>query len=290
MTDSPWYLKNYQEQFSAKAERRVLGSIEHVLAQEMKERNSFRDTKHLHPSDLAKNDWCPRRTYMSITDTEVSDPQYFSLARMNIFAEGHSIHGKWQKWMWETGNLVGNWGCNKCGHRWMGKSPQLCPQCVSTDIKYREVPIYNDEHHIIGHADGEWEDDRGRALIEIKSVGLGTIRWDAPKLYEGYKTGDIDLEGLWKKIKRPLLPHRRQINLYMYCRKIDHAIVIYEFKANQDVKEFHLTLDMEIVQPMLDGAKQVLQALEDGVMPDRPERARKSGMCKFCEFKKGCWE
>ena len=288
---TPWYLTDYQKQFSAKSNERVLPKIEAVVSQQMMERNSHRDTVHNHPSELAKNNWCPRASFYKITGQVESNPEHSSLRRLNVFAEGNAIHSKWQKWMWDTGCLVGNWRCNACDHGWMGKSPQYCPnpKCGSRDIIYREVPIFDEEHMIIGHADGEWEDSQGRALIEIKSVGLGTIRWDAPELYEGYEKGDLTLDELWKRIKRPLLPHRRQINLYMHCRKIDKAIVIYEWKPSQEIKEFHLTYDPALVAPMLAGAKQVKEAVETGVLPPRPVGFMKSKHCLFCPFKKECW-
>lgn len=293
LTDGqPWYLQNYQERFSAKKERRVLSRIETVLEHQLEEKNAQRDTVHCHPSDLSKNDWCPRATYYKITGEVETDQSSSSLRRMNVFAEGHAIHDKWQKWMWQTGCLIGDWQCTRCSHRWTGKSPTACPDCGSAQkyIVYREVPIYDPEHMIIGHADGEWEDSNGLALIEIKSVGLGTIRWDAPDLYAGYESGELTLDDLWKRIKRPLLPHRRQINLYMYCRDLDKAIVIYEWKPTQEVKEFHLSYDKALVQPMLDGALLVKQAVSDQIPPPKPEAARKGGMCKFCPFKSKCWE
>lgn len=288
-TETPWYLTDYKKQFSARSHERVLPKIEAVVSQQMKERNFKRDTLHNHPSELAKNDWCPRASYYKITGVAESDPSHSSLRRLNVFAEGNYIHDKWQRWMWDTGCLVGNWRCNVCGHGWMGKSPEECPECGSGDLRYLEVPIFDEEHMIIGHADGEWEDSQGRALIEIKSVGLGTIRWDAPDLYAGYEKGDLSLDDLWKRIKRPLLPHRRQINLYMYCRKIDKAIVIYEWKPSQEIKEFALSYDHTLVQPMLTGAKMVKRAVETGEIPDRPVGFRKSKECLFCPFKKECW-
>jgi len=286
---TPWYLTDYKKQFAAKSTERVLPKVEAVASQQMLARNSKRDTVHNHPSELSKNNWCPRASVYKITGQVETDPSHSNLRRMNIFAEGHSIHDKWQKWMWDTGCLVGNWRCNLCGHGWMGKSPLVCPECMRPDIKYLEVPIFDEEHMIIGHADGEWEDSQGRALIEIKSVGLGTIKWDAPELYEAYEKGDLTLDELWKRIKRPLIPHRRQINLYMHCRKIDKAIVLYEWKPSQEVKEFHLSYDAALVKPMLEGAKLVKEAVEQGTLPPRPQGFRKSKECLFCPFKQECW-
>lgn len=291
MSEQPWYLKNYQEKFSAKDNQRLLPRIEAAMAVEQADRNSHRDTKHLHPSEMSKEDWCPRSTWYKIVDTEESDPQSMNLKRMNIFAEGHNIHDKWQRWMWKAGGLVGRWSCNACHVEWEATSPENCIRCGSSDLRYKEVPISNAKYRIIGHADGIWEDSKGKAVVEIKSVGLGTIRWDAPKLYEGYEKGDLSLDDLWKTIKRPLTTHRRQVNLYMYCLGIEEAIVLYEWKPSQDVKEFHIKYDPELAQPLLDGAAYVIDCLEDGSIPVRPDTAynKSCNTCRFCSYKTLCW-
>ena len=291
MSEQPWYMKNYKEQFSAKDTQRLLPKIEAALAIEQAERNAHRDIHHLHPSEMCKDNWCARSSYYKITEVEESDARSFNLKTMNIFAEGNNIHDKWQRWMWKAGGLLGKWKCKQCYHEWEGKSPEKCPECSSLDIRYAEVAIRSDDHRIIGHADGVWEDSEGQAVIEIKSVGLGTVRWDAPKLYEGYENGELSLDELWKRIKRPLTTHRRQVNLYMHCLGIDKAIVIYEWKPSQDVKEFQLSYDSELVQPMLDGATEVIDALREKVVPSRPIRAthKSCEFCRFCSYKSHCW-
>jgi rubrerythrin/CRISPR/Cas system-associated exonuclease Cas4 (RecB family) len=285
----PWYLRNYTQQFTAKDEYRLLSRVESVLGQQIAEKNGQRDTAHIHPSEMSKHDWCERASYYQITGEDVSDPESFSLRRLNIFAEGHYIHEKWQEWMWRAGGLVGVFRCHRCGYGWMDKSPERCPECGSNDLRYREVPIQNDEYLILGHADGEWEDSTGRALVELKSIGLGTIRFDAPALYIAYEQKQIDLDELWRRIKRPLMAHRKQINLYMYVRALFNAIVIYEWKPTQEVKEFHLTYDDALVRPLLAKAKKVVDALHDEIPPPRPAPARDSPLCKMCPFKTKCW-
>jgi len=291
LSDKPWYMKNYQEQFSAKDTQRILPKIETAIALEQAERNSHRDTKHLHSSEMAKENWCPRSTWYKIMDTEESDPQSMNLKRMNIFAEGHNIHDKWQRWMWKAGGLVGNWKCLTCDYKWEDRSPGMCPICSSDDIKYAEVSLSSERYKIIGHADGIWEDAHGKAVVEIKSVGLGTIRWDAPKLYEGYENGDLTLDGLWAKIKRPLTTHRRQVTLYMMCLGIHDAVIIYEWKPSQDVKEFRLKYDPDLIAPILEGADEVLDALESETPPPRHLTAtsKSCNTCRFCPYKTHCW-
>lgn len=286
-----WHqVASYKKRFSAKGDQRILPVIESVMVDEMEARNADRDTEHLHPSDLAKGDWCPRATYYKLTGVDESNPQSNTLRRMNIFRTGHDIHDKWQDWMRRAGILWGDWRCVDCGHEFTELSPKECPHCHSSrGFKYLEVGVYNRKYHIIGNTDGWIKDEQGDALVEIKSIGLGTVRWEAPKLYEGYENGDLDMDGVWKAIKRPFASHLRQLYLYLFCLSLEKGIIIYENKATQEVKEFHVTLDMDVVQPMLDGAATVLDALEDEVAPGIPEGFMKSKQCRFCPFKDHCW-
>lgn len=289
----PWYLKEYKSIIQKGTEKRVLGRIEKILMQESLDRNAHRDTVHLHPSEMAKENWCPRSSYYNIMASEYSDPQSFNFHRLNIFEEGHSIHDKWQRWMWKAGILYGWWLCDFCEHRWEALAPEECPSCRTAEyIRYQEVPVRSEEFRIIGHADGHIKDDNGDALVEIKSVGLGTIKWDAPNLYSAYEKGDIKLDELWKRIKRPLTAHARQIQLYMYCTGIHDAVVIYEWKPTQEVREFHLRFSDDVVSPLLVGAADVIDAIEDEIPPKRPEAATSKSckFCQFCPFKSHCWE
>ena len=81
---------------------------------------------------------------------------------------------------------------------------------------------------IIGHADGIVSDKKGRTLIEIKSVGLGTIRWEAPDLYNQYTTERLSIDDVWKKLRQPFASHVRQRMLYMHCTGIHELVFLYE--------------------------------------------------------------
>jgi hypothetical protein len=287
-SDSPWYLKNYKESLTKSG--RIIPKVEVALAKKSADRNSTRDTQHLHPSELSKKLWCPRSSWYQITGAPKA-AESFSLQRLNVFEEGHSIHHKWQQWLWDAGLLVGRWYCVDCESTWFAKSPSLCFSCGSTRLKYREVPLRDDEHRIIGHADGEIEDSRGRALIEIKSVGVGTVRFEKPSLFADYQIGKLTIDDVWKNIKSPFMSHIRQGQLYMHCRKVDSIVFIYEWKPTQAVKEFEVKYNADIVEPILAGCKTVMHHLELNVAPDKPAWAtsRSCEGCKFCLFKKECY-
>lgn len=289
MTDQPWYLKNYKDLVKSKG--RVVPLVEMEMIKEYQSKGAQRETEHLHPSELSKKDWCARSAYYKIKDYPAS-PDNYSGTRLNVFAEGNNIHSKWQKWLWKAGILSGLWQCTDCDNLWYAISPDLCPSCSGARLHYREVPVRDDQYRILGHADGEIQDKEGRALIEIKSVGVGTVRFEKPTLYNDYASGVLTIDEMWKNIKSPFASHVRQGHIYMHCRKIDTIIFIYEWKPTQEIKEFVLKYNPDIINPILDNCKLVMSHLDDNVVPDRPEWARNKSCqgCKYCPYKKVCWE
>lgn len=288
MSDVPWNLQDYKK--SMRSRGRLIPLVEATAQAEALAKNSKRDTAHLHPSELSKKDWCSRAAVYKILGVSGA-PESNSFGRLNVFAEGNAIHEKWQTWLWKAGVLSGDWSCEDCGARWSDLAPNTCSGCHSSRIRYSEVPIHNDEHRILGHADGTIVDKEGVALIEIKSVGVGTVRFEKPSLFMDYSKGEVTLDEMWKAIKTPFASHMRQGNLYMYCTGIHTIVFIYEWKPTQEVKEFVVKYNEDIVAPLLDNCKTVIKHLDDGLVPDRPSWAESSTSsgCKFCSYKKECW-
>lgn len=239
---------------------RLLAPVERILLEQNIKNNEERDSLHLHPSEICKRDWCPRSSWYKIKGYPAPADSY-TLQRLNIFAEGHLIHQKWQNWLKEAGVLV-----------------------------QAEVPIKDEEHHIIGHADGVISDKHGSAVIEIKSIGLGTIRMEDYGLFAPYNRKEINADELWNSIKAPFSSHVRQTQLYMHCLGIHDAIILYEWKANQDVKEFAISFQPDIVEQILASCHTVVRALEDNEAPARPAWLTKEHRtCKMCPYKKECY-
>lgn len=284
---SDWASKDYKQSFKSRG--RIIPAVERALMRETVVRNEHRDTLHLHPSEISKKDWCPRASWYKIKGHPVP-PESLSFQRLNIFAEGHSIHEKWQRWLHQAGLLSGLWECRDCTNTFYADAPNICQSCFSTAIKYKEVPIRNDELHIMGHSDGEIIDEQGRSLIEIKSVGIGTVRWENPSLFHGYQNKELTIDGVWKNIKKPFASHIRQGTIYMHCRKIDTIVFIYEWKPTQDVKEFVVEYQPEIMEPIIQGCKSVVEHLDGDTPPPRTTWASVAHPeCKKCPFYKECW-
>jgi len=237
---------------------RITGPLErYILAREPE----FRDQSYLHPSDLIKSEWCALHAYHQLTGNYVATQDKPTLRTQSIFDEGHAIHHKWQTWIKQMGNLYGLWSLRDGTTEWG----------TSLDGDYREVPLQSKKHKIKGHSDG-WVKGLGNDfLIEIKSMGAGTIRMEAPSILIG---ANGDLEAAWRAIKQPFRSHMLQGQVYLHlCHLMveegliesapESIVFIYELKANQDYKEFEVMYDPEYVADIFENALDVAWAVDN---------------------------
>lgn len=243
----------------------------------------------IHPSELAGEDFCPRAVWYRLMGLE-EDSDVVPLTREVIFEAGHEYHQKWQNWLWKAGRLGGHFACLMCGVAWEDVSPMECRECGAPFrlLAYKEVPVFDEAYNIGGHGDGlvvplPDEDDPTR-LLEIKSIGEGTIRWDAPSMLvkhshdvDGKKI--IDLRGVWRDLKQPLMSHLRQVTIYGRILGIEEAVLIYEFKPTGQLKEFVVKLRHEAVEPRFEAALEIMNATKTGVAPTCSKRG---GGCDRC--------
>ena len=264
-----------------KRETRLMGALErHVLAQPFDER----DQSYIHPSDIIKAEWCAVAQYHAIKGNYVETRDKTTLRLASIFAEGHTIHAKWQKWFKEMGVLYGKWYVPSTGeHVWSTSTGYS-----SDDIVYNEVPLRSDKYMMRGHADGWIKGLGDDCLIEIKSIGTGTIRMEMPAMLAQYNN-DIDV--VWKNIRTPLRSHQLQGQVYLHlCHLMleegllpsapDEIVFIYELKANQEYKEFVVKYNPEYTAEIFDKARDVAWAVENDREPVCNINLQKG--CKRC--------
>lgn len=265
-----------------KREPRLLGDIERHL---MRRPLGDRSTTVLHPSEIIKNDFCYKYSYYLMTGGE-SKKEKPNLRLQSIFDEGHFIHAKWQKWFQEMGVLYGNFKCSACLTITTGISPK-CHACFRKDtMVYDEVTLVDNNLRITGHTDGWIKGIGNDCLIEIKSIGSGTFRYEAPELL---LDNDGDIFKAFNSIKRPFRSHLLQGQMYLELAKRmfgdeapNEIVFLYELKADQSYKEFTVKADYEIVDRIFFKAEKVVKALEAEVMPEcnlNPEEG-----CKSCNL------
>ena len=103
-----------------------------------------------------------------------------------------------------------------------------------------EVPIENADYEIKGHTDGIIEINGIKGILEIKSI-------NSSGFYSLYS---------------PKEDHLIQVNVYMFCTGIERAVLLYECKDNQELKEFYVKLDAGILNPILNKIRTVQQMNE----------------------------
>lgn len=263
-----------------KSNPRLIGDLErHLMARPLEDRS----TTVLHPSEMVKTDWCLRASYFALTGVPVKKDKP-NLRLQSIFDEGHSIHAKWQNWFQEMGVLYGKFQCQVCGAYATGTSP-ACWDCSNvTTMVYKEVTLVDKELKIAGHTDGWIKGIGDDCLIEIKSIGAGTLRFEAPELLA---KADGDLTKAWRSIRRPFGTHIRQGQMYLELAKRmfgDDApkeiVFLYELKADQDYREFTIKADYEFVEPIFEKAKIVVDAVAAGTPIECTNRGPLG--CKQC--------
>lgn len=259
---------------------RVLGDLERHLQARPK---GDRSTTVLHPSEIIKRDWCKRASYFLLLGYPkvAANPV---LRMQNIFDEGHYIHAKWQRWFQEMGYLHGDFKCQRCDGITTGTSPQACEHCGAdwSKLIYDEVTLIDDDLRIAGHTDGHLKGLGNDTLIEIKSIGPGTLRSEAPQLM---KDAEGDFMKAWSNVRRPFGPHILQGQIYLELKErmgdpISEIVFLYELKADQSFKEFVIKKDYELVRHVFDGALKVVRAIEEGTPP--PCSNNLGGTCPQC--------
>lgn len=245
----------------------------------MKERSLLeppRAADVLHPSDISQTGWCPRAGYFKLKNPPA--PEYLTFRQRSIFEHGHTTHARYQSALADLGKLEGFWRCQTCGHKFYHQGRPVCRKCNGTAADYKELTLADPDLMISGHTDGLLFQER--AILEIKTVGEGTVRYYAPQLhaahtYEVDGKQVVDLKGLWDSIRRPFSAHLRQGMTYAYLlrrrqrtAKVDKVAYLYESKMTQDVKEFVVKYDESLIDPILSGAEAIAKAVRgEGPIP-----------------------
>jgi len=254
----------------AKKETRVLGSVERYIISKPKDKS--RRTDVLHPSEMVGNDWCHRASYFQLQGKEPISNRTMTLGLDNVFEEGHAIHAKWQKRFQNMNNLHGMWYCHECEETFWGGT-----DCHDGPITYREVPLFYEPLRIAGHSDG-WLKGFGEDLmLEIKSIGEGTLRWECPELYA---ENNYDFKATWKAITTPFMKHVMQVQIYMKLAELlseadprfigypKEAVLIYENKADQSVKEFVVPKGDFGIKHIFEAAQLIVDSIKAQTPPE----------------------
>lgn len=266
-----------------KTETRVLGTTERWILSSPSNNSKLKLDGYLHPSKIIKSLWCHRTSYFELTGhADGSEPNSKSIKQYMTFQQGHHIHSKWQRVFKEMGKLYGVWRCKHCGLKEWGMYDEVSSLCVGP-FEYQEVPIVYEPLKLKGHADGILKGFKDPLLLEIKSIGPGTIKWEHPDLLN---KADNSFEKAWSMLKGPFSSHISQVQLYLKMLELSgqetpqEAVFIYESKLDGDVKEFIMPKDDFGVDEVIQNVRNIINAIETGTPPECNLRGEER--CKQC--------
>lgn len=91
----------------------------------------------------------------------------------------------------------------------------------------------------------------------------------------------------FEKLRQPESDHIKQVQLYLHYFKIPQGIIIYEDKNTQNLKEFSLKYDPELVQSILKDFKTLREQIKQDILPDIPKDIE-VWRCQYCEYRDEC--
>jgi hypothetical protein len=278
---------------ATKYETRVLGRMErHILT---RPKDESRRTDVFHPSQMSKDSWCYRATYFELLGNKPLDTKgRTSLSTQRVFDTGHATHAWYQDFYGEMGVLYGVWGCwhKDCKERQWGLPYPECSRGHGPLTRYKEVPLAIEDLKFGGHADG-WLIGFGEPLLlEVKTVGEGTFRWEAPEMIYT-DDGNVDWMDAWDKLTMPFTSHIMQAQIYLKLLEIIHErdpfpyappqeiLFLYENKANQTQKEFVIRKDDWGIKQKFEAVYMILECIKNGTPPScNVNSAEQCGACK----------
>lgn len=249
---------------------RVLGALErHIIA--MPEDTSRR-TDVLHPSAMVKDDWCHRGSYFQLLGFPPPPSKYAkSMRQYMVFETGHAIHARWQNLFRDMGKLWGKYKCLECDQIFTGLPSDHDSKLGPEAYEYREVSLTYEPLRIAGHSDGLLVGLGEPLMLEIKSIGPGTFRYEAPHMT--YSTNG-HLDQMWKALDAPFQTHVAQVQIYMRLAELleleyqpQEAVMFYENKATQETKEFVVPKSMFGIKHLFDAAEMICASVDAKTPP-----------------------
>jgi hypothetical protein len=259
-------LKKFLE--AGKKESRVLTTVERHLI--TKPAPTDRRSDVLHPSAMVKDDWCHRSSYFQLLGFPPPPSKYrVTLSQKRVFQTGHDIHAGWQNIFRDMDTLWGRYFCNDCNDTFVGipSNHKVDPK----HLRYDEVSLNYEPLRIAGHADGILLGFGEPLMLEIKSIGAGTFRFEAPQLMAEHG-GNLD--DMWKALNAPFMSHIKQAQMYMKLAELiglehqpQEALFLYENKSNQTHKEFVVAKSDFGISHILEEAAAIVAAVDTHEAP-----------------------
>lgn len=209
-----------------------------------------------------------------------------------VFDNGHGMHARWQDWLDKAGYLRGAWKCTNplCGmiHGHGETHGILNPQRTQPgwrcecgngkSLLYQELDVVSPlEYNFEGHCD---------ALVDVRDTpaAKGSL---LDLFIVDMKTMNSEM---FSDLTEAKYEHVVQVHIYMWVLDVHAAVVLYENKDNQAIKEMFVPRDDSLIEKIKEQALWMVEVLKQRKLPKRPpEFSRSKFPCRMCEFSTRCY-
>jgi CRISPR/Cas system-associated exonuclease Cas4 (RecB family) len=207
-----------------------------------------------------------------------------------IFDNGHYAHARWQKYLALSNVLRGYWKCTNplCGEVYgkedklgtfspIGKGGWKCKCGNSKNLAYEEVFVKSEEYNFAGNVDG---------IVDVRGTEFQQ-RGDLDVFVVDFKTIKDEM---YSELLDPKREHVVQVNIYMWLLDLKAAVVVYENKDTQALKEMFVPRDDKLIEEIKTQALWLKDVLQAHKLPPRPSGfSRSKYPCRKCDFLDFCY-
>ena len=218
------------------------------------------------------------------------NPNSIDFRLQRIFDNGHGTHARWQNYLDKAGYIRGYWRCTnphcamlhgadkELGSFNPTRDENWSCKCGSKSLAYEEIlvkslPEYNFEGHVDAVIDLSGTPYEKPGSVNVFVVDMKTIKDD-----------------LFSELTDPKHEHVVQVHIYMWLLNLKGAVVLYENKDNQSVKEMFVPRDDSLIERIKREALELREILSIRKLPKRFDGATRSKFpCRGCEFLDLCF-
>ena len=268
--------------------------LEMVVSKPMKQKALAEPRKYdiFHPSDWG---YCLRKVallwYNEHEKFLKKGEQHIDLKGQRVYDNGHGMHARWRDYLDAANVLRGVWKCPRCEVLCGDKEPLgilnpsnkegwSCEKCKTTrKMQYEELLVRSDpRYNFEGHVD---------AVVDLRGTQFST----KPEL----DLMVVDFKSIKDDYFDDIIEHAKpehvvQVTIYMWLLDLRSAMLIYENKNTQEVKEILVLRDEKKVDEIKKQAEWLVEVLRHRRLPSRPNGYSRSGFpCRFCDFVDSCY-
>jgi hypothetical protein len=218
-------------------------------------------------------------------------PHELNMRFERIFDNGHAIHERWQSYLDNAGFLRGLWKCPvpSCGIVYGSGEPLgifnpvraggfRCECGNEKFLSYEELTVASEAQYNFKGAVDAVVDVRGTQHATDSDMDVFVVDFKSMK-------HDYFLDLVHAKWE-----HVVQVHIYMWLLGLKAAVVVYECKNTQNLKEMFVPRDDALVERIKGEAEWLVKVIKRGKLPRRPKGFFKSKFpCMFCEFAGRCY-